>query len=288
MLAYEDFTKALGGLFEELLPLYVPKAHGKVGTKVRTKVRAEQGDTEPVTDLDNYTLARLRGLIIGWFPGDYTIGEEDTKSPAEIARILADQTNYYWTIDGLDGTWHFIRGSWSYGAMVSRRQGNRILYAAIFRPVDMALCGTGFFFAELGEGAWEWCRDDNEYHQLHTAPFGDPKKVPRALERTTVLLEGGSKLFFTGSVASLGAQVTTRPSLSSCIAATTVARGDASALVTKGNKPWDTWPAIGIIEAAGGIVTNHRGEPRQLHNCGDMVAAANEDDLAGILKLLNP
>ncbi len=285
MLAYERFTEALKDLYLELLPLYVPKAHGKSGTKVLLK-----SDDTPVTDLDNYTLARLRGLILGWFPADRTIGEEDTLSADKVAQILADQESCYWTIDGLDGTWHFIRGSNSYGSMVSRRRGNDILYAAIFRPVDMALRGTGFFFAELGEGAWEWCTDCDEYHHLQTAAPGkyNAETNPRGLERTTVLLEGGSKLFFKDPVANLGRSITTRPSLSSCIAATIVAQGGATALVTRGNKPWDTWPAIGLIEGAGGVVTNYRGEPRRLDNCGDMIAAANTESIPELVELLNP
>src|SRR3989344_154565 len=125
MLAYEGFTKALKTLFLELLPLYVPKSHERAGTKVRLKT-----DNTPVTDLDNHTLDRLRGLITHWFPSDRTIGEEDKKSHGEMTRILADEANYYWTIDGLDGTFHFIRGTNSYGAMVSRRKGNDIRYAS--------------------------------------------------------------------------------------------------------------------------------------------------------------
>jgi fructose-1,6-bisphosphatase/inositol monophosphatase family enzyme len=273
---YAAVTGALMELFVEMLPLYVPKAHGRSGTKVRLK-----DDDTPVTDLDNYTLSRLRNLIAGRFPEDITIGEEDKKNSAEMARILADEDGYYWTIDGLDGTFHFIRGTNSYGAMVSRRRGNRVLYAAIFRPVDMALRGTGFFVAVDGYGAWEWCTSCDEYHQLITARHG-------SLERTTVFLEGSSKKFFAEPVASLARTITTRPGLSSCIAATIVAQGGATALVTRGNKPWDTWPVIGIIEGAGGVVTNYRGEPRKLSDCGDMIAAASAEDIPELVKLLNP
>lgn len=272
----DSLTQAIEALFASLLPLYIGAAHERSGTKVQLKT-----DGTPVTDLDNYTLTRLRELITAWFPNDYTIGEEDQKNSEEVARILANQDQRQWTIDGLDGTWHYRRGTNSYGAMVSQRLGSRILYAAIFRPIDMALRGNGFFFAEDGHGAWEWCRDCNEYHRLHTARAGK-------LERPVVLLEGSSKQFFEEPVVSLGKRVTTRPSLSSCIAATTVARGDATALLTRGNKPWDTWPAILLIKEAGGIVTDYRGHPVTPENCGDIVAAANETDHAHLIKLLNP
>lgn len=273
---YSVLTGKLKGLFVELLPLYIGKAHERVGTKVELK-----SDNTPVIDLDNLSLARLRTLISSEFPDDYTIGEEDKRRPDEIVAILRNQNQAQWTIDGLDGTWHFIRGTNSYGAMISRRLADKILYAAIFRPIDSALYGNGFFYAEHGNGAWEWCGDYNQYHQLHTAPYG-------TLERTTVLLEGSSKLFFKPPVSYIGEKVTTRPSLSSCIAATTVARGDATAVVTAGHKPWDAWPIIGFVEEAGGIVTDYQGNPYSLENCGDIVAAANKEDNLQIVKILNP
>jgi fructose-1,6-bisphosphatase/inositol monophosphatase family enzyme len=104
----------------------------------------------------------------------------------------------------------------------------------------------------------------------------------------TVLLEGSSKAFFQEPIVSLGEKVTTRASLSSCIAATTVARGDATALITKGNKPWDTWPAILMISEAHGVVTNYQGQVVTPDNCGDIVAAANFEDSLELIKLLNP
>lgn len=274
--AYTGFTQALQAVFMRLLPLYVPEAHQRAGTKIRLK-----NDGTPVTNFDNYALEQLRSLINAWFPEDYTVGEEDKRSSAEMVKILANQDQYQWTIDGLDGTWHFGRGTNSYGGMISRRRGNQLLYAVIFRPVDMVLRGDGFFVVERGRGAWEYCKVCNMHHELHTAPFG-------ALERMTVLLEGSSKAFFQEPIVSLGAKVTTRASLSSCIAATTVARGDATALVTKGNKPWDTWPAILMISEAHGIVTNHQGQLITPENCGDIVAAANHEDHAELVKLLNP
>ncbi len=101
------------------------------------------------------------------------------------------------------------------------------------------------------------------------------------------MLEGSSKRFFKPPLIKLGLEETTRSSFSSCVAATTVARGDTSALVTIENKPWDNWPSIGIIEEANGIVTDFKGNPRNLENCGNMVAVANKRDLDRIVELLN-
>jgi len=161
--------------------------------------------------------------------------------------------------------------------------------------VDMKLYGTGFFVAERDKGAWEWCAGCNSFHMLQTAAPGkfDEKTNPRALERFTVLLEGGSKNFGKDPVRRLVATETTRASLSSIVAATTVARGvreqrgGASALVAKGNKPWDNWPAILIIQEAGGIVTGFDGNQVKTEDCGDIIAAANREDHARIVEILS-
>ncbi len=271
---YIAFTAELKKLFFKLLPLYIGKAGEDIGTKIKPK------DGTPVTSLDHYTLAKLRDIIGNYFPNDYTIGEEDEKNPEEIRNILARQNEHQWTIDGLDGTGNLIAGINSYGAMISRRYGNRIVYAAGFKPIDAQLRGNGFFVVSADCGAWEWFKADQCYHRLHTVFFGQ-------LERMLILLEGSSKKFFKPPITYLGAAETTRSSLSSFVAATTVSRGKASALVTIDSKPWDNWPSWLFIEEAGGIVTKYNGDPCSVYDCGNIVAAGNKQDHERIVKLLN-
>lgn len=268
---YAPFTTVLKRLFFGLSPLYIGEAGEEIGTKIKP------ADGTPVTSLDHRTLERLRSLIAEHFPCDITIGEEDRTGPEEIRRLLEREDQFQWTIDGLDGTGNLRLGTNSYGAALARRYGNNILYAAAFRPVDYALRGNGFFFAERGQGTWEWF---NYYHPLSAAPAD-------RLDRMVILLEGSSKKFFEPPITYLGRAETTRSSLSSCVAATTVARGRASALFTVENKPWDNWPSWLFIQEAGGTVTGWQGEPLTPSNCGNMVAAANGTDHERIIELLN-
>jgi len=267
------FTEELRKLFAGLTPLYIGKAHDKRGDKIKN-------DGTPVGNLDFYAMEKILGLISTYFPGEQTISEEDEKDTDEMTRILADQTKCQWTVDGLDGTGNRRMGTNSYGAMVSRRQGDTIIFAAIFRPVDETLYGNGFFYAEYGKGAWQWCDECNTYHRLHTAIHGE-------LERLVVMLEGSSKKFFKPAMSTLGLKITARPSFSSSIAATTVAMGKTTALVTVENKPWDNWPVILIIQEAGGVVTDWQGNSLALEDCGNIVAAANPEDHATIVKIIN-
>lgn len=257
---YECFTLDLKNLFLELLPNYIGKTHDELGTKIKS-------DKTPVGDLDNHSLRILRNLIQKHFPNDFVLGEEDQRNDIEIQKILLREGESQWSIDGLDGTGNYRMRTNSYCAMLARRQGNHILYAAIFRPIDQLLRGDGFFFADYGNGAWQWCEEHQIYHKLQTAKTNT--------DRITVMLEGSSKRLFRSPIPELGKIITTRSGFSSGIAATTVAQSKASALVTVDNKPWDTWPALLFIQEAGGIVTNWQGNPCLPQNCGSMIAAAN-------------
>ncbi len=96
------------------------------------------------------------------------------------------------------------------------------------------------------------------------------------------MLEGSSKKFWTTSIKNVGANLTTRPSLSSCIALTTMMRGslEGRAIVTAGHRPWDGWPIALFTEEAGGIVTDHDGNPYRTNDCSNLIAAANPTDHA--------
>jgi len=270
-MSYERFTERLRSLFRENLPRYIGTTDETMGDKIMS-------DGTPAGDLDNYMLKVLRAVISENFPSDYTIGEEDRKSEEQIQRFLSCQDCCQWTIDGLDGTGNRSLGTNSYGAMVSRRLGPDILFAAVFRPIDEALRKDGFYYAELDEGAWQWRGKHKQYHRLRTAQAGE-------LNRVVVMLEGSSKKFYHPPLTELGKILTTRPGFSSCIAATTVARGKASALVAIDNKPWDNWPALLLIKEAGGIITDWQGNPCAPQNCGTIVAAANKADHELILSI---
>ncbi len=259
--------------FEALLPRYINQPHSNLGTKMKD-------DGTEVGDLDNESLAVMRALISAHFPNDYTIGEEDQLSEEAIQQLLARKDETQWAIDGLDGTGNFTMGLNSYGGMLVRRRGDQILFSAHFRPVDEKLRANGFMYAERGEGAWQWCGRCGEFHQLHTAKPGE-------LKRMVVMIEGSSKKFYDGPIAALGKKITTRASFSSCIASSTVAMGKASAFVTKGNKPWDNWPGMLLIQEAGGVITDPYGDTVTPDNCDSIVAAANLEDSTTILKALH-
>lgn len=277
----------LRNLCIELLPCYIGEPHIPVVTKVTIK-----DDSTAAGDLDRYSQKRFTEIVLRHFPDCYVVGEEDNLSEEKLRQILAKEDQLQASIDGLDGTASAENGTNSYGAQLCLRFGRELLYAMHFRPVDMRLRGNGFIFSLRGQGAWEWCgcekhggMEKGKYTQIF-ARENDPKKPRRLL----VMLEGNARKFWTTEVANVGAKLSTRPSLSSCISATTIARGEAPelrALVTKGHKFWDGWPIALLVSEARGKVTDHEGRPYSANDCGNLIAAANSADHADILKLLN-
>src|SRR3989344_1849753 len=244
-----NFSKGLRLVFLELMPAYL---------KAVDEPTLQKTDGTPVGKLDVLAMEKLRTYIKDCFPEDCTIGEEDGFSDKDMQRFFRDMKRRYWTIDGLDGTENRKMGT-TFGAMVSCRHGDEIVYSAFFQPVDQALYENGFYEAELGKGAWQW----NGIPGIHEWP--EQSLILAAehgtLNRRTVLIEGSSKKAMGNArITKLGQSVTTRLNVSSCMAATIVARGRASALVSVRNPVWDTWPAVRLIKEAGGIVTDWEGK----------------------------
>lgn len=270
-----EFSLDLRETLLKLMPDYLGTAEGRMGDKIESK----PADGTPVGDLDRLAMERLRECISMHFPHDLTVGEEDKLDPEGIARILVDRKNRWWTVDGLDGTGNRQMET-TFGGMVSLRQGDAILYSAIFRPMDQQVFGNGFFTAERGCGAWRWHGEEPK-NRLRTAKH-DPEK------RLVMMMEGSSKKFFNNPrTVRLGQTVTTRSSVSSCFATTIVASGQANGLLVHDNPPWDAWPGLLFVTEAGGIVTDWKGNPVTPANCGSIVAAANATDHEYFVKLLN-
>lgn len=270
---YTLFTERLKRCFIEMLLYYVGKAHDPRGDKVKPT------DGTPVGNLDIFTMKHLETLISKYFPRERIIGEEDGRSDDEICRVLANREEYQWTVDGLDGTGNRGMHTFSFGAMVARRRGDEILYAAIFLPAKEKLHRNGFLFAVRSEDAYQWCGAHQQYERLHTAKHGE-------LERITVMLEGSSKKLFKPPISNLGLVITTRPGFSTSVATTAVAEGKASAFVNIDHKPWDAWPAMLVISEAGGVITDHRGNHVTPERCGNIIAAANPEDHETILEAM--
>ena len=66
-----------------------------------------------------------------------------------------------------------------------------------------------------------------------------------------------------------------------------VAAGYIDAVIDFGLEPYDYLPLIGLVEAAGGVITDWNGEALTLKSDGRVVTAATPELLRQILEVLN-
>lgn len=181
---------------------------------------------------------------------------------------------YCWVIDPVDGT-HNKEAKMSFGHQLALIQGGRLVFSAIYVPMDEEATWDGFFFAGRGCGAWQ--RTPNGYNPLRISGQKD-------LERAHLLLEGKSKDLrkhdFLNKVA-LAAE-RNHNGLSYAYSTTRLLLGSernlpVDILIGLNGKPWDTLPAISMFEEAGGIeeprgvVVGWDGNPWSFENCSNLI-----------------
>jgi len=220
----------------------------------RTAIAVEdKPDESPVTIADRETEARIRRALEERFPSHGIFGEEFGRS--------GGGTDYTWIIDPIDGTRSFICGIPLFGMLIGVLSGEEPIAGVIRMPAlgeTFAGCrGSG----ATKDGAPIRCRettrvDDariiiNEANRMLT-------KQPAALERLRTL--GQTRRFF-----------------NDCYPFALLAMGQIDVVVDSDLQPYDYLPIAPVVEAAGGVMTDWRGEKLGLRSDGNVLAAATPE-----------
>lgn len=197
---------------------------------------------EPVSMVDYASNDILIRHLSRNFPSHSILSEEsDGALEAEIGK------NPTWILDPLDGTSNFIAGIPIFGLTIAYVENREIKLGVIYDPVHDEM-----FVAEKGRGAWlngkrihVSTRDvvrgamlfagrgyRNKDHIRHG-------KIIYALEKTTTYFRR------------LGC---------ASIMLSSVAAGRADSVILTGNKPWDTFAGVLLVQEAGGRVTDYCGK----------------------------
>ncbi|MEW6270811.1 MAG: histidinol-phosphatase [Thermodesulfobacteriota bacterium] len=196
-------------------------------------------DDSPVTIADRRAEELLRAALVEAFPDDGILGEELGERPGTSGRR--------WIVDPIDGTQSFIRGVPLYGVLLGLEERGRCVLGAAGFP---ALGET--YWAARGAGAW--CNDT----RISVSDVG-------SLADSTLLTSdakpehyGG---FYPGYERLLRATARQR-GWGDCYGYALVARGAAEVMVDPRLNPWDIAAIIPILEEAGGVFFDWRGETR--------------------------
>jgi histidinol phosphatase-like enzyme (inositol monophosphatase family) len=209
---------------------------------------------DPVTEADIGAERIIRQLISQRFPDHGVIGEE-------LGEDRPD-SDFVWVLDPVDGTRAFVAGLPTWCTLIGLRYQGRPVLGSISQP----------FLGELYLGHAGASR-------LVTPQGETPLKVrpcPRLSE--AVIATTDPEGLFDGAESAAWAQVraAARIARTGCdaYAFARVAAGTMDLVVEAGLKAWDIDAAIPVIEGAGGLVTDWRGQPVGAH--GGQVAVVGD------------
>ncbi|MDN4160945.1 inositol monophosphatase family protein [Nocardioides abyssi] len=213
---------------EVINPRFRSLAEGDVTSK------AHPGDLVTVADREAEVLItrRLRAA----YPDALVLGEEATAADPSVLDCYRG-ADHAFTVDPVDGTRNFVKGSPDHAVMVAELRGGEVVRSWIWQPQHEAA-----YVAERGGGAW---RNDV---RVHRPPVGDG------------LLGVTSRRGWIGRA--LGTLRTLELSWRCCgVDYPAVVDGRADYALYKKTKPWDHAPGSLLVTEAGGHVGTFRGEP---------------------------
>ncbi len=230
----------------EILPLF-RSDHG-------LKDKGAAGAFDPVTRADHDAEAAVRRLIGERFPGHGVIGEElgEERSGAD----------FVWVIDPIDGTRGFIAGLPLWTTLIALRFEGEPVLGSIGQPwLDELYIGSA-------AGSRLMSRGRSEPLAVRPCP-----QLTEAVIATT-----NPEGLFNGAEQGAWSQVRAAARLArySCdaYAYAMVAAGRMDLVLEAGLKSWDVEAAVPVVEGAGGLVTDWRGE-RIGRNGGQLAIAGD-------------
>jgi histidinol phosphatase-like enzyme (inositol monophosphatase family) len=199
------------------------------------------GDFDPVTAADKGAEAAIRRLIESRFPEHGVIGEEygEDRPDAE----------FVWVLDPIDGTRAFIAGLPLWTTLIGLRFQGRPVLGSIGQP----------FLGEVFIG-------DARAARLVTSSGERPLQVRHGVGLNQgIIATTDPHACFDGAEMGAWRQVraASRLARTGCdaYAYAMVAMGTLDLVLEAGLKAWDIDAAIPVLEGAGGLVTDWRGEP---------------------------
>jgi histidinol phosphatase-like enzyme (inositol monophosphatase family) len=228
-----------------------------------TSKEAERYD--PVTAADRASEQAMRAILAQDRPDDAILGEEfGTKEGT---------SGITWVLDPIDGTRAFVSGTPTWGVLIAARTTDRVILGIIDQP----------YIGERFVGA-KAIAEMTGPMGTQTLAVGPAKPLSEAIIFST-FPEVGTK-DEAAAFAKLAQQCKLTRYGMDCYAHALLAAGYIDLVVEAGLQSYDVCGPIGVIEAAGGIVTSWSGGSAM--DGGQVLAAANVQQHQAALAVLKP
>ncbi len=235
----------------------IPMRYFRAGVAVEDKP-----DESPVTVADRETEKAIRAAIETRFPKHGIFGEEFGKSHVDA--------EFTWIIDPIDGTRSFICGAPLFGMLLGVLHEGAPVAGVIRMPGLGEIFGGAVGVGATMNGTPISCRTGVKLE--HARIFIN--EAIRLVDREPALLK---RLMEFGH---------TRRFFNDCYSFALLAMGQIDAVVDFDLQPYDYLPVVPVVEAAGGIITDWRGEKLGLKSDGTLVAAATPELHKELLSIL--
>ncbi|MBO9513579.1 MAG: histidinol-phosphatase [Variovorax sp.] len=212
-----------------------------------------KADESPVTRADREAEQAMRDILGAERTADGIFGEEHGSQHLDAERV--------WVLDPIDGTRSFITGSPLWGTLIALVRGGRVELGMVDMPVlGERWVGRAGLGAERNGQAVRVrdCTSLAEARIVTTSPDIFNAADWQAFDR-------------------LSRQCAMRRFGGDCYGYAQLAGGTIDLVVETGLQPYDYLGPTGLIEAAGGIVTDWEGRPLGLESDGRVVAAATRE-----------
>jgi histidinol phosphatase-like enzyme (inositol monophosphatase family) len=207
---------------------------------------------DPVTAADRAAEAEIRRLIGARFPDHGVIGEEYGADRPEAEHV--------WVIDPIDGTRAFMAGLPLWTTLIALRREGPPVVGVIAQPY------LDEFFVGGANGS-----------RLHARGEIQPLKARVCPALTDAIVATTDPGLFDGAEAGAFTQVRAAARLArfgcDAYAYAMIALGRIDLVIESGLKAWDYEALRPVVEGAGGVVANWRGEP--VDGTGQIAAAGD-------------
>lgn len=254
----DDLARASG---EAILPFFRSAIHATD--------KSRSGVFDPVTEADRAAEIAMRRMIKASFPAHGIVGEEFGSENTDA--------EYVWVLDPIDGTKSFISGIPVWGTLIGLNHNGTPCYGMMHQPFTREM-----FSGDGEETVWRGPSQKGvvSTRKLHTRACATLAEATLMTTHPHLLVSGTRKPF-----ERVEKQVRLSRYGSDCYAYCMLAAGHVDLVIESGLNAYDIVALIPIIEGAGGVVTNWKGEPAA--NGGSIVAAGDRRLHTEALDVLN-
>jgi inositol-phosphate phosphatase / L-galactose 1-phosphate phosphatase / histidinol-phosphatase len=224
----------------------------------------DKADASPVTEADRAAETAMRRIIEAEYPRDGIIGEEHGEKPGTTGRV--------WVLDPIDGTTSFIAGRPIFGTLIALVEEGWPVLGVIDQPIAKE----------------RWVGATGKPTLFNNKPVA----ARRCPDLAQALLATTGPHYFTDDEAvqflALASKVARRRIIygGDCYNYGLVASGHVDVVAEAGLKLHDFAALVPIVEGAGGMMCDWRGEPLNADSAGDVLALGDPARLEDVLEAL--